>query len=114
MTMTLEMLAARVEILEKQMATISLDTASKDKKDKKDKKEKPADDKPKKKRTSGYIIFSKAHRDEVKSKLAEADDKPKNTDIMVELAKLWKALTDEDRETWNAKAKEIKEAETED
>ena len=88
-----------------------------DKKDKKEKKEKKKakkdasddDEAPKKKRTSGYIIFSNATRDEVKDALAKDDEKPKNTEIMKELARLWKALPDEERAQWNVKAKELKE-----
>ena len=38
------------------------------------------------------------------------DEKPENTDIVKELARLWKELSDEDKETWNNKAKEIMEA----
>ena len=114
--MTIEMLAQRVEDLEKKMATCVVETPKENKKEKKEKKEKKAkkdasdDEAPKKKRTSGYIIFSNAHRDEVKGKIAEGDEKPKNTEVMKELARLWKALPDEGREEWNLKAKEIKEA----
>ena len=58
--------------------------------------------------TSGFILYSNAHRDEVKESLTEGDEKPKNTDIMKKLAENWKLLSDEDREKWNTKAKEIK------
>jgi hypothetical protein len=61
---------------------------------------------PKKKRTSGYILFSNANRDEVKERLAEdADEKPKNTEVMKELARLWKDLDDDEKAVWNSKAK---------
>ena len=113
--MTLEMLSQRVEVLEKQMAALLADTSTnsddkkikntksedKPKKAKKDDKE----DKPKKKRVSGYLLFSKLTRDEVKQELF-GDDKPKNSEIMVELGKRWKALDDEEREEWNRQAKE--------
>jgi upstream-binding transcription factor len=88
------------------------------KKEKKEKKEKKAkkdavssddEDKPKKKRVSGYILFSNANRDDVKEKLAESDEKPKNTEVMKELAKKWKELGDDEKEVWNAKAKELKD-----
>jgi len=122
MSMTLELVAQRVEVLEKQMATLLADTSTKsdDKKIKTDdkpakkaksedkpKKTKKADkeDKPKKKRVSGYLLFSKLTRDEVKQELF-GDDKPKNSEIMVELGKRWKALEDEEREEWNRQAKE--------
>tara|TARA_B110000285_G_C14522444_1_gene337161 strand:- start:118 stop:429 length:312 start_codon:yes stop_codon:yes gene_type:complete len=85
------------------------------KKEKKEKKEKKAaissedEEKPKKKRVSGYILFSNANRDDVKEKLLEGDEKPKNTEVMKELAKLWKAQDDDEKEVWNAKAKELKD-----
>ena len=69
------------------------------------------DEKPKTKRISGYIIFSKAMRDEAKATLAEnSDEKVKNSDIMTELGKMWKALDDEEKEAWNEKAKADKVA----
>ena len=117
MSITIEVLAERVAVLEKQLALLLSEKAvdvseSKDTKDtkatKKTKKVKEDDDKPKKKRTSGYIIYSNAHRDEVKDSLTEGDEKPKNTDIMKKLAENWKLLSDEDRDKWNAKAKELK------
>jgi hypothetical protein len=116
MSMTLELVAQRVEVLEKQMAMLLSDkeTDAKPNKEKKPKKEKKADsddDKPKKKRTSGYILYSNATRDEVKEALTVDGEKPKNPDIMRELAKNWKALNEEEQEVWKAKAKEIKEAE---
>ena len=122
--MTLEMVAERVAVLEKQMASLLanqvgevevvdvVDKPKASKKPKKEKKDKDSDDdKPKTKRISGYILYSKANRDEVKAELTVADEKPKNTDIMCKLAENWKALSDEERGEWNAKAKEMKEAE---
>ena len=117
MSMTLELVAQRVEVLEKQMAMLLADKTtdvSDDKPKKKPKKEKKADsddDKPKKKRTSGYILYSNATRDEVKETLTVDGEKPKNPDIMRELAKNWKALEEDEKEIWKAKAKEIKDAE---
>ena len=108
-------LAKRVELLEKQIALL-LSTEEEPKKVKKvtTKKAKKADssddDKPKVKRTSGYIIFSNATRDEVKTKLSVGDEKPKNTEVMKELAVMWKALEDEEREEWNAKAQQVRDA----
>jgi len=69
------------------------------------------DEKPKTKRISGYIIFSKAMREEAKATLAEnSDEKVKNSDIMTELGKMWKTLDDEEKEAWNEKAKADKVA----
>ena len=115
MSITIEVLAERVGVLEKQIALLLSDKAvnvseTKDNKPtKKSKKVKEDDDKPKKKRTSGYILYSNAHRDEVKDSLTEGDEKPKNTDIMKKLAENWKLLSDEEREKWNTKAKELKD-----
>ena len=122
MSMTLEIVAQRVAALESQMSELSskMEELVKvvSKKEKKEKKEKKAkkdavssddEDKPKKKRVSGYILFSNANRDDVKEKLAEGDEKPKNTEVMKELAKMWKELGDDEKEVWNAKAKELKD-----
>ena len=114
MSMTLELVAQRVEVLEKQMAMLLADKTTDDKPKKKPKKEKKADsddDKPKKKRTSGYILYSNANRDEVKEALTVDGEKPKNPDIMRKLAKNWKALSEEEQDIWKTKAKETKEAE---
>ena len=113
---TLEILAERVAVLEKQIALLLSEKAvdvSETKPTKKPKKVKEDDDKPKKKRTSGYILYSNAHRDEVKESLTEGDEKPKNTDIMKKLAENWKLLNDEEREKWNTKAKELRAQDSE-
>jgi len=119
MSMTLELVAQRVDALEKQMKELLDKNASdepatkKPKKEKKEKKEKKSDsddDKPKTKRTSGYILYSNAHRDEVKEELSDGETKAKNTDVMRKLAENWKALDDDGQAEWNAKAKELKEA----
>ena len=119
--MTIEMLNERIEALEKQLALVlnneKPEKPEKDIKEKKEKKTKKSeksddsdDDKPKKKRANGYILYSNAHRDDVKTRLSEeSDEKPKNTDIMKELAKMWKQLGDEEKEAWTAKAKEAAE-----
>ena len=111
MSTTLEILVERVAVLEKQIALLLSEKAvdvSETKPTKKTKKVKQDDDKPKKKRTSGYILYSNAHRDEVKESLTEGDEKPKNTDIMKKLAENWKILNNEEREKWNTKAKELR------
>lgn len=117
MSITIEILAQRVEVLEKQMAMLLADKTADvsddkpKKKPKKDKKAESDDDKPKKKRVSGYILYSNANRDEVKEALNVDGEKPKNPDIMRELAKNWKALTEEEQEVWKNKAKDLKDAE---
>ena len=115
MAMTLEILSQRVEALEKQLALLLENkneqvVEKKPKKSKKSKVDSSDDEKPKTKRVSGYIIFSNATRDEVRDFLNNDDEKPKNTDIMKELARRWKDLSDEDKEPWNTKAKELKDA----
>ena len=109
--MTLEIVAQRVETLEKQMALLLAKNASTEvpKKEKKSKKSDSDDDKPKVKRVSGYILYSNAHRDQVKEELSDGDTKAKNTDIMKKLASMWKDLSDDEKEQWNSKAKELKD-----
>jgi hypothetical protein len=51
-----------------------------------------------KKAPSGYMLYSKEKRPAVAKEF-------EGTQIMVELAKLWKGLTQAQRDTWNAKAK---------
>ena len=111
MSITIEALVTRVELLEKQIALLTIDKTDepKAKKAKKAKKTDSDDDKPKKKRTSGYLLFSSATRNEVRQELF-GEEKPKNSEIMVELGKRWKALEDDEREEWNAKAVAIREA----
>ena len=111
----------RVDALEKTLAAQlnlqakPLDDKKKDKEEKKEKaaakkekKEKkakadPSDVKPK--RVNGYILFCNSNRDDVKTKLTIGDDKPKNTEVMTELARLWKAIDPDEKAEWNAKAK---------
>ena len=110
---TIEILTERVVGLEKQIALLlaDKDTTTTDTTDKKNKKKKTnnsttEDGLVKKKRTSGYILYSNAHRDSVRDSLTNDDEKPKNTDIMKRLAENWKTLTDDERAQWNTKAKE--------
>ena len=119
MSMTLEIVANRIAELEKQMSAVmaKLEEATTDKpkkanKEKSPKKEKPekVDGEPKKKRgITGYLLFSKEKRPEVKEELGDV----KPTEVVTEVAKRWKALTDEERATWNDRAKEGEEVEVE-
>ena len=106
----------RVELLEKQVALLMKAEAvavpvvapvpDAKKKAKVVKKEVIADEeKPKKKRTSGYLLYSADTREVVKTKLTTDGAKLKNQDIMTELGAMWKALSDEERTKWNEKAK---------
>ena len=65
------------------------------------------EEKPKKKRTSGYLLYSADKRDAVKAKLTADGAKLKNQDIMTELGAMWKALSDEEKASWNDKAKAV-------
>ena len=80
--------------------------STKNSKVKKEKKE----DKPKKKRgMTGYLLFSKENRATVKEELGDV----KPTEVVTEVAKRWKALSDEEREEWNTRAKDGQEVEVE-
>ena len=114
MTMTIELLAERVTVLEKQVAMLLAN--NKKMKCRKNKKSASGsdDDKPKKKRLSGYLLYINAHRDEAKSKLEsklKGDEKVKTTDVTKKLAEMWKAQKESVREEWNNKAKKMKEEE---
>ena len=106
--MTLEIVAKRIVELEKQMAIVMAkmddEKPKKEKKEKSPKKEK--EEKPKKKRgMTGYLLFSKENRAGVKEELGEV----KPTEVVTEVAKRWKALTDEERAQWNQTAKDANE-----
>ena len=107
MSMTIELLNQRVQVLEKQLVALMGDNTA-DKKDKKVKKEKDASPKPK--RTSAWILFQAANREGVKERLTKetGDEKVKSTDVMTELAKMWKALSDEEKSPYEEKAKQIR------
>ena len=83
-------------------------------KPKKTKKVKQDSDEPKKKRgPTGYLVFSGATRAEVKAALIEAGESTNPKDVTRELARRWKALTEEEREEWNSKAKQLKDSDSE-
>ena len=118
MSMTLEIVANRVAELERQMADVlvRLDEkektpAKKEKKEKSPKKEKPVKEEGEKKRRgmTGYLLFSKEKRPEVKEELGDV----KPTEVVTEVAKRWKALSDEEREEWSKRAKESDEVKAE-
>tara|TARA_Y100000591_G_scaffold274859_1_gene251326 strand:+ start:443 stop:778 length:336 start_codon:yes stop_codon:yes gene_type:complete len=100
--MTLEIVAARIEELERQtdrVLELLEEKEAKAKGEKKPKAEKP--EKPKRRGTTGYILYSKTNRADVKAEMEEA----KPTEVVTELARRWKALSDEEREEWNTRAK---------
>ncbi len=106
-TMMIELLAKRVEVLEKQILILTKDKNTEPTKT--DKKSKS--DAPKTKRTSGWILFQTANREEVKERLTKdaGDEKANPKEVMTELAKMWKALSDEDKTPYNEKAKHMRD-----
>ena len=115
MSMTLEIVAGRIAELEKQMTAVLAKLEDKpEAKPKKERKEKSPkkekEEKPKKKRgLTGYLLFSKENRVAVKEELGEV----KPTEVVTEVAKRWKALTEEERGEWNERAKAGQEVEVE-
>ena len=107
--MTLEMVAARVAILEKQMADLMSEEKPKKetKKEKKETKEKT--DAPKKKRgVSGYLVFAKEMRETAKENLVKGgNETAKPTEVLTEVAKMWRELDEEGKQEWNDKAKAV-------
>ena len=74
----------------------------------KDKAKSAADDEPKKKRAANaYLVWANANRAEVKAQMLdelEEGEKLKPTDVTKQLAANWKALSDEVKAEWKAKA----------
>ena len=112
--MTLEMANERVAELEKQMAEVmkrlemSVAVEEKPKKSKKPKEEKPEkEEKPKKKRgMTGYLLYAKEKRPSVKEELiANGNENPKPTEVITEVAKRWKAMSEDEQGEWNERAK---------
>ena len=107
MSMTLEIVSKRVEELEKRMAEIEKMMATKPVKEtktakKSPKKEKPEGEPKKRRGMTGYLLFARERRATVKEQLGDV----KPTEVITEVAKQWKALSDEEREGWNTRAKE--------
>ena len=122
--MTTKALQLRVDELEKIVSslskTISIIEVSKEttipdvKKDEDSKKSKglKKDGTPRKKRgTSGYLLFSNDKRSEARSNLLEEANGEKISPgaVVKKLAELWNALTPEEKEPYNSKAKTINE-----
>jgi hypothetical protein len=107
----LELLEKQVALLLKADAPVEAGPVTKDKPVKKAKVVKndvsSDEEKPKKKRTSGYLLYSADMREAVKTKLSADGAKLKNQDIMTELGAMWKALSDEEKASWNEKAKVV-------
>jgi len=110
-------LEARVDMLEKKLAAANITTPPAPetnkkgaKKEKKEKKEKE-DGEPKKSKTSGYILFGKANRAQIVQQMTDENDgnKPTNPQVMTEIAKHWRELSDEDKKPYLEQAMEIKQ-----
>ena len=117
-TMTIEALVERVELLETQMAKMTVtptDVPNKpikdakkgksveEKKEKKEKKEKDLD-KPKR-APSAYNMFCKKMRPEASSKVVEEEelnegDKIPTTKVMQMLGKMWKELSEDEQQAY--------------
>jgi hypothetical protein len=130
--MTIETIAEQIKLLTEQVAkldaivnkttsetttttttTTTESTPKKPKKEKKEKKEKSTSDDDKPKKVSGYILFSKANREDAIETLqaaGEGDAKIKSTDVMKELGRMWKELDTPEKDDWNIKAKAMVEA----
>ena len=89
----------------------NIEKTSKDKKTKKTKSKSVEKGGEKKKKVSGYLQFSKEMRESVKEKLGIDT---KSTEIMKEVAAQWTQLSDEEKQKWNEKAKEISESSSSD
>lgn len=108
LTKMVEALTKRVNELEKMNGVIAETIAEKkdDKKEKKMKKVKEVDpNKPKK--TTGYLIYSNTVRADVKEKLIAGGGDGKPKEVVQAIAAKWKLLTYEEKNWWNAKAKEL-------
>ena len=110
MTMTLEMAIAKLDDMEAKMAIMMKklgveEVAKESKKSKKSKEEKPKADK-KKRGTTGYLVYASEMRSTVKEELVKGgNESPKPTEVITEVAKRWKALSEEEQEVFNEKAK---------
>ena len=106
MSSTVELLAARVEEMEKQMSTVmsNIEIEKPKKKVKKEKSEEPK----KTRRLSGYQVYAKEMRTSAKEVLEKSgNETPKPTEVFSQVAKLWRELSKEDKDTWINKAKAI-------
>ena len=73
------------------------------------KEKKVKSEEPKKKRgVSGYLVFAKEMRPEAKQALVDGgNETPKPTEVLTQVAKQWRELSEEEKGEWNEKAKAI-------
>ena len=112
-SITIDMLAMRLDMLDKQIALIeSRENEPKAKTNGKSKKE---ENKLKTKRVpSGYNLFSKANRDAAKELIIkenelEEGEKPKNQEVMAKMGSMWRDLSEEEKNEWKDKSNSLKE-----
>ena len=104
LTKMVEVLTKRVDELEKLNGVVAVKVEDK-KGGKKEKKEKKVVDPNKPKKTSGYLIYSNSVRPEVKAQLIADGGEGKPKEVVQAIAAKWKALSDEEKASWNEKAK---------
>ena len=102
----------RVAELEAQVksliAKIGVDMPPKKKPSGKKEKAGEAEEPKKKKSPSGYLLYANDTRASVKQTLIDSGtENPKPTDVIKEVAKLWRDLSQEDKTIWNEKAKQL-------
>ena len=111
---TMESIIKRIEELEKKLLKVELvktedtkKTVKKDVEKEGKKKDKEEDVKEKKKRgMTGYLLYAKEMRPVVKEELVSGgNENPKPTEVITEVAKRWKTLSEDKREEWNTRAK---------
>lgn len=105
-------LEARVAELEKLVATLKTSEDQVDSsKSSKEKSNTNKDGTPRKpKAKTGYLVFSSEKREDVKAMLEkENGEAPKPKDVISKLGAVWKALSDEEKQVYNDKAKKLAE-----
>lgn len=116
--MSAKQLESRIAQLEQLVATLQTkadglvpsqpETSTKPKKEKTTVNKDGTPKKPKAK--TGYLVFSSEKREEIKAMLEEEQgEAPKPKEVISKLGAVWKALSDEDKATYNDKAKAMAE-----
>jgi peptidoglycan hydrolase CwlO-like protein len=102
-------LEARVAELEKLVASLKTSDDKVDGSKTKEKLNTNKDGTPRKpKAKTGYLVFSSEKREEVKGLLeTEHGVAPKPKDVISRLGAVWKALSDDEKQVYNEKAKKM-------
>ena len=109
--MTVEIANKRVLELEKQMSEV-MDrlgmTMEVSKKTGKEEKVEKVEKVKKKRGMTGYLVYAKETRRRVKDELVEnGNENPKPTEVITEVAKRWKAMSEDEQSKWNERAKTV-------